>query len=71
MQPRGVEGRSSFFETKEAKKLVLLRNCDLVRSEPRAPNSKSFLVLFFKKELFFLPSFRNRRWAEAHPTVTQ
>jgi hypothetical protein len=43
-----VEGSASFFEKKEAKKLLLLGA--LATPTPQPPVSKSFLVLFFKKE---------------------
>jgi hypothetical protein len=42
------EGRTSFFVKKEAKKLLLLGA--LVRAVPQPAVSKSFLLLFFKKE---------------------
>jgi hypothetical protein len=42
------EGRTSFFEKKEAKKLLLLGA--LARPSPQPAISKSFLLLFFKKE---------------------
>jgi hypothetical protein len=42
------EARPSFFEKKEVKKLLLLRA--LAPALPLPPISKSFLVLFFKKE---------------------
>jgi hypothetical protein len=44
-----MQVRSSFFEKKEPKKLLLLRA--LATPSPQPPVSKSFLVLFFKKEL--------------------
>jgi hypothetical protein len=45
-----LEGRASasFFEKKEAKKLLLL--WALAPSAPRPAVNKSFLLLFFKKE---------------------
>jgi hypothetical protein len=53
MDRREQEGRASFFEKKEAKKLLLLRA--LALSAPQPAVSKSFLLpqagrLFFKKE---------------------
>jgi hypothetical protein len=51
---RRAAGRSSFLK-KRSKKLLLPRTRDLVGIGPRTPTSKSFLVLFFKKEhSFFL-----------------
>jgi hypothetical protein len=44
-----VEGSASFFEKKEAKKLLLLGA--LATPVPTPPISKSFLLLFFKKEV--------------------
>jgi hypothetical protein len=46
---REEEARSSFFEKKEAKKLYS-SGCGLPRMA-RTQTRKSFLVLFFKKEL--------------------
>jgi len=46
---RRKEGRTSFFEKKEAKKLLL--NWTSVVSAPVAQIRKSFLLLFFKKEV--------------------
>jgi len=46
--------KDSSFLKKRSKKLLLLRPHDAIRSWPRTPRSKSFLVLFFKKE-HFLP----------------
>jgi len=54
---RKVEGRSSFFAKKEPKKLLLILT-ELV-SPPLAQINKSFLLLFFKKEVlafFDLPA---------------
>jgi hypothetical protein len=49
------EASTSFFEKKEAKKLLLLWAMGV--SQARAKTNKSFLVLFFKKELlsFYFP----------------
>jgi hypothetical protein len=44
-----VEGSASFFEKKEAKKLLLLGV--VAPALPQPAISKSFLLLFFKKEV--------------------
>jgi hypothetical protein len=48
-----VKESASFFEKKAAKKLLLLGA--LAAPLPTPPISRSFLVLFFKKELLALP----------------
>jgi len=53
---------ASFFEKKEAKKLLLLR--EFARDVPRPAVSKSFLLLFFKKEA--LPFLKIQ--AHTHPS---
>jgi hypothetical protein len=45
------KGRTSFFEKKEAKKLLLFWAWGVGVDTAHNPASKSFLVLFFKKEL--------------------
>jgi hypothetical protein len=45
---------SSFSEEKEAKRLLSIWLRDPIRIGSRLPSSKSFLVLFFKKELLSL-----------------
>ncbi len=50
------EGSSSFLK-KRTKKLALVGIRGQLRIGPRAPVSKSFLVLFFKKELLLLLAF--------------
>jgi len=48
--------RTSFFEKKEAKKLLLIET--VLVEPPVAQTNKSFLVTFFQKSNFFLtPSF--------------
>jgi hypothetical protein len=49
-EDEGREQEASFFEKKEAKKLLLPGTVALRRARPSAPRSKSFLLLFFKKE---------------------
>jgi hypothetical protein len=48
-ESRREEASASFFEKKEAKKLSLLGA--LARAVPEPAASKSFLLLFFKKEV--------------------
>jgi hypothetical protein len=43
------EGRTSFFEKKAAKKLLLNGSCG--SRVPKPPEAKVFLRLFFKKEV--------------------
>jgi hypothetical protein len=45
--------RTSFFEKKEAKELLLLET--VLVEPPIAQTNKSFLVTFFQKSNFFLP----------------
>jgi hypothetical protein len=45
-----TEARSSFFERKEAKKLLGRYRAGVARARVTAPFSRSFLLLFFKKE---------------------
>jgi hypothetical protein len=48
---------------KGSKKLLPLRTPDPIRNGPPTPTSKSFLVLFFKKELLPLfPPGRKNTW---------
>jgi hypothetical protein len=47
-KPKRIAKRASFFEKKEAKKLLLLGAFALQVPTPAV--SKSFLLLFFKKE---------------------
>jgi hypothetical protein len=44
------DGRTSFSEEKEAKRLLLVGVSAPKVATPRAQSIKSFLVLFFKKE---------------------
>jgi hypothetical protein len=53
-----MQVRTSFFEKKEAKKLLLMGPR---ARQPSGPSSKSFLVLIFKKELLLPPSLRAQR----------
>jgi hypothetical protein len=48
------EGRSSFSEEKEAKRLLSIGRVRVWRAEPLAQICKSFLLLFFKKEVLSL-----------------
>jgi hypothetical protein len=58
MRERRIEEvRTSFFEKKEAKKLLLLG--DLAPLSPQPARTKSFLLLFFKKEALSFP-LKNR-----------
>jgi hypothetical protein len=43
-----MQASASFFEKKEAKKLSL--NAAVLVKQPQAQSTKSFLLLFFKKE---------------------
>jgi hypothetical protein len=45
-----VQGRKCSFLKKRTKKLLLLPSHNQIRKGPRMPASKSFLLLFFKKE---------------------
>jgi hypothetical protein len=49
------KARTSFFEKKEAKKLLLLRA--LAPAAPKPPRTKSFLVTFFQKSNVLLSLF--------------
>jgi hypothetical protein len=46
-----VEESTSFFEKKEAKKLLLIRAIGVMPTTPQAEIPRSFLLLFFKKEV--------------------
>jgi hypothetical protein len=50
------ERERPYFLKKRSKKPLPLGGRGVCRRGPRMPNSKSFLVLFFKKEHTFLPS---------------
>jgi hypothetical protein len=52
--------RPSFSEEKEAKRLFYSGPGALASSQPMPPNKRSFLVLFFKKELLAFNAFALR-----------
>jgi len=65
------EGRKHFFfvNKKEAKKTSVLRALAMMVPEPA--RSKSFLLLFFKKEaLFFLFGLAGKAWMPAFAGMT-
>jgi hypothetical protein len=53
----GVKQSASFFIKKEAKKFLDAGPWALSATPPMAEINKSFLVLFFKKELLPAPAF--------------
>jgi hypothetical protein len=56
-QGYGKEGRTSFLKKRSKKLLLIASNMGATRENHVLPLiDKSFLVLFFKKELLFLPS---------------
>jgi hypothetical protein len=64
---KGRKEESSFSEEKEAKRLLLLHTCSGGRPVPPPQICKSFLLLFFKKEVLFTLPYYARQRISAQP----